>query len=153
MAAGVAAIFPAMRLTVTDVDPMMMDAARTRLAEVPNVTQVQKASVTALPFADASFDTVTSFLMLHHVVDWEGALAEVLRVLRPGGVFVGYDLTDTRLARLVHRADRSPHRLVSPRRLAGGLSEAGFDDVAVRPAFREHVMRFVAVAPGRGVTP
>jgi ubiquinone/menaquinone biosynthesis C-methylase UbiE len=51
--------------------------------------------------------------MLHHVIDWPAALDEVARVLRPGGVFVGYDLTNTMLARLIHQADRSPYRLLA----------------------------------------
>lgn len=155
MADGVAATFPEARLTVTDVDPAMVDAARRRLAGHPQVTRVESASVTALPFADSTFDAVTSFLMLHHVVDWEDALAEVVRVLKPGGTFVGYDLTDTMLSRLIHQADRSPHRLISPGRLASGLTRAGFDDVAVRVTLGNHVMRFAAsrtVRPAVGGT-
>jgi ubiquinone/menaquinone biosynthesis C-methylase UbiE len=148
MADGVAAAFPAARLTVTDVDPAMVNAARKRLARQSNVRRIEIASVSDLPFPSASFDAVTSFLMLHHVVDWQDALVQVLRVLKPGATLVGYDLTDTPLARLVHWADRSPHLLISPRGLASGLAEAGFEDVAVHPCFRKHVMRFIASAPG-----
>ena len=147
MAAGAAEAYPAARLTVTDVDPAMVDAARTRLAAHGNVT-VEMASVSALPHDDDSFDAVTSFLMLHHVVHWEEALAEILRVLRPGAMFLGYDLTDTAAARLVHKADRSPHRLISPPQLAARLSEVGFDKVTVEASARRHVMRFAASAPG-----
>ena len=93
MAAGVIDRFPHLRLTVTDIDPVMVAAARKRLATHREVT-VERADVTALPFADGSFDVVTSYLMLHHVVDWRPALTEALRVLRPGGRLVGYDLTD-----------------------------------------------------------
>jgi ubiquinone/menaquinone biosynthesis C-methylase UbiE len=39
-----------------------------------------------LPFADASFDLVTTFQTLEHVVDVEQCVDEMLRVLRPGGV-------------------------------------------------------------------
>ncbi|MEO1268063.1 MAG: class I SAM-dependent methyltransferase [Myxococcota bacterium] len=46
---------------------------------------VVQADVTALPFADASFDTVYSFKVLSHVRDLELALAECARVTRPGG--------------------------------------------------------------------
>lgn len=148
MASGVAAAYPTARLTVTDVDPAMVEAARTRLASHGNVTSVQTASVSALPFDDASFDGVTSFLMLHHVVDWEAAVVEVRRVLKPGAAFLGYDLTDTVTARLVHRADRSPHRLISPPGLAGRLSEVGFVKVTVQASVRGHLMRFAAAAPG-----
>jgi len=40
-----------------------------------------------LPFPDASFDAVTAFATLHHCYDAAPLVAEVARVLRPGGVF------------------------------------------------------------------
>jgi ubiquinone/menaquinone biosynthesis C-methylase UbiE len=40
-----------------------------------------------LPFEDATFDLVTAYSVLHHLADHRPALAEVARVLRPGGVF------------------------------------------------------------------
>ena len=67
----------------------------------------------ALKHGDASFDAGLSLLMLHHVIEWEQALAEIARVLRAGGQVIGYDLLDTRAARLLHRLDRSPLRLVT----------------------------------------
>jgi SAM-dependent methyltransferase len=49
-----------------------------------------RGSVVRLPFADAAFDLVTSFDVLYHraVIDEGAALAETLRVLRPGGRFL-----------------------------------------------------------------
>jgi ubiquinone/menaquinone biosynthesis C-methylase UbiE len=46
---------------------------------------VAQASATDLPFAGASFDVVYSFKVLPHVPDLGAALAEIRRVLRPGG--------------------------------------------------------------------
>ena len=45
----------------------------------------QKASVLALPFPDASFDFVWSAGVIHHTADFDKALSELTRVLRPGG--------------------------------------------------------------------
>ena len=143
MADGVAQLFPDVRLTVTDVDDNMVAAARRRLAQRGNVT-VQPADVTALPFGDASFNAVTSYLMLHHVIAWREALGEIGRVLRPGGVFLGYDLANTRAARLTHRLDGSPYLLLSPEGLRAGLSETGFENIQVRPSAAGHLMRFGA---------
>lgn len=49
---------------------------------------VQKASATALPFPDATFDVVYSFGVLHHIPAVDEAVSEIYRVLKPGGVFV-----------------------------------------------------------------
>ena len=147
MAAGFARNFPGARLTVTDVDAAMVNAAQARLGDLPQVS-VETADVTALPFPDDRFDAVTSYLMLHHVINWNDALAEVARVLKPGGVFIGYDLTNTRLARIVHKVDGSPHRIIAPAELADGLASAGFEEAAVRQSFRDHLMRFHATKPG-----
>lgn len=117
--------------------------ARGRLAAHPNVT-VEVADVTDLPYQAGTFEAVTSYLMLHHVIDWEPALAEAARVLQPGGSLLGYDLTDTRLARLVHQADRSPFRLIDPDELGDGLVAAGFDEVDVQVSLASHLMRFSA---------
>ena len=146
MADAVARAFPDVRLTVTDVDEGMVDSARRRLKGRRNVCVVP-ADVTDLPFADARFDAVTSYLMLHHVINWPGALAEAARVLRPGGLLVGYDLTDTPVARLIHRVDRSPHLMVAPTDLRTGLLQVDLTNVSVRTAARGHLMRFRAVKP------
>lgn len=146
MADGVARQFPNTRLTVTDVDAAMVDAARRRLATRPQVS-VEVADVTSLPFATGQFDAVTSYLMLHHVIDWVDALAEVWRVLKPGGAFIGYDLTDTRVARWIHQADGSPHRIIAPDELADGFAVAGFTEISIKPSIREHLMRFHAHKP------
>ena len=62
-----------------DLSPGMIRVARERGLDV------SLASVTALPFADASFDVVCSFKVLAHVPDLGGALREAARVTRPGG--------------------------------------------------------------------
>jgi SAM-dependent methyltransferase len=43
-----------------------------------------------MPFANERFDAVTCFNVLEHVYDYRGALVEICRVLRPGGVLYGY---------------------------------------------------------------
>ena len=48
---------------------------------------VMFASATVLPYADASFNTVISNCVIEHIPDNDAVLAEIFRVLRPGGVF------------------------------------------------------------------
>ena len=145
LAAATASRVPDARITVTDVDPAMVAAASRRLRGRANV-RVEQPDVTALPYDDSSVDYVASYLMLAHVVDWHQALAEVARVLRPGGRFVGYDLAKTRLARWIHRVDRSPHELITADELAQALTQAGLGTVTVQ-GWGRLVMRFVAVKP------
>lgn len=131
---------PELTVTATDVDPVMVSAAGDRLRTVPN-TSVRSADATALPFPDASFDSVVSCLMLHHVIDWEATLREAARVLRPGGVFVGYDIVRTPLATAIHRIDRSPFRLFTPKEFTAQCAEAGLNP-DTRTALLDHVLRF-----------
>ncbi len=63
-----------------DLSPGMLEKARERGLDVT------EGSVTALPFADASFDVACSFKVLAHVPQIGKALAEMARVTRPGGV-------------------------------------------------------------------
>ena len=144
MAAALLDRYPTIRLTATDVDPAMRDAAAQRLAPYGDRVEVREADATSLPFADGSFDAVVSFIMLHHVIDWEQALAEIARVLRPGGVLVGYDLVESPLSRATHHLDRSPHRMASVAALRARLGELPFAASAVTPVLGGLVTRFHA---------
>jgi 2-polyprenyl-6-hydroxyphenyl methylase/3-demethylubiquinone-9 3-methyltransferase len=57
--------------------------------------------VTALPLADGSADVVVAGEILEHVTDLPGAVAELCRVLRPGGLLVLDTVNGTRLSRFV----------------------------------------------------
>src|SRR5262249_42088159 len=85
MAEQVLGSFPGVTMTVTDFDQQMVGAASARLARFGDRVTARQADATALPFGDGSFDGVLSWIMLHHAVGWEKAVAEAIRVLRPGG--------------------------------------------------------------------
>jgi ubiquinone/menaquinone biosynthesis C-methylase UbiE len=133
---------PEIAWTAIDIDPQMTQAAATRLRGFARAS-VRTADATAMPFPDGSFDSVVSCLMLHHIIDWERAVAEVARVLRPGGIFVGYDLTRTPLATLFHRLDGSPHRLIAPNDFRTECARQGLI-TSVQSRLLGHVMRFSA---------
>ena len=133
---------PELALTAMDIDPHMTQAAATRLLGFANAS-AKTADATAMPFPDNSFGSVVSCLMLHHIVDWERALSEVARVLRPGGTFLGYDLVRTPLAGVFHRLDGSPHRLIVPRDFGAECARNGLT-ISLQSRLLGHVMRFVA---------
>ena len=120
------------QLTVTDFDPVMVAAAQDRLQRFGDRAQARVADAAALPFGDDEFDTVVSFIMLHHVVDWEQALREAVRVLRPGGTLVGYDLLGTAPARILHRLEGAPHRFIDRGQLRPHLAGLPLREVTVR---------------------
>ena len=68
-------------VTSMDVSSTAVEILRKRLSGT-----VTEASVTDLPFGDGSFDGAVLGEVLEHVEDDRGALAELARVLRPGGV-------------------------------------------------------------------
>lgn len=141
MAESIIGDYPGCRITVTDFDPAMVADAQRRLGSFAQVS-VRVADATRLPSEDGSYDAVLSFLMLHHVVDWEAAVDEAGRVLRPGGTFSGYDLTYTKVSSAFHRLDRSPHRLIARGELERAASRAGFEVTTIRYVFLGHIMSF-----------
>jgi ubiquinone/menaquinone biosynthesis C-methylase UbiE len=145
MAERIADAFPDVRLTVTDFDPAMVAAAEDRLERFGDRVRTVQSDATALEFGDGSFDSVLSFIMLHHVIEWEQALAEAVRVLKPGGHLIGYDLVASRPARWLHQVQREHHRLIDPgefRRVVG--EELSIEDVGMRPALGGLAIRFRA---------
>lgn len=79
--------FGASHITAVDLDDEMLSYTAKRYAEV-DWLNVMQADATRLPFADGQFDLVCDFAVFHHVPDWQAAVAEVFRVLKPGGSFV-----------------------------------------------------------------
>lgn len=133
------------RLVACDLDPEMVATARRRLAAVPGTARAEVADATALPFADASVDAVVSCLMLHHVGDWERAIGEVGRVLRPSGRFLGYDLVDGWTNRLIHRVDGIRDlRAITETSLLDALDAAGFAMPSLRRDPLRLTLRWVA---------
>ena len=112
-------------LTAIEIDADLAGKLRERLAG--SDVRVEHGDATAMPFDDGSFDAAVCFTMLHHVPSPElqdRLLAEVRRVLRPGGVFAGSDSRSSLVFRLAHLADTMV--LVDPDTFAARLERAGF---------------------------
>jgi SAM-dependent methyltransferase len=114
-----------------DVDRVALDAA-TQLGIEPVLANVEEP----LPFADASFDAVIAGEVLEHVRFPDAVVAEIARILRPGGVLVGsvpnvYNLRSRLSFLRGGPPDPDPTHLhmYSPSAVAALL--AGFDDVEI----------------------
>ncbi|MFF4988056.1 class I SAM-dependent methyltransferase [Streptosporangium saharense] len=89
-------------VTGVDVSAGMLALARRRLGDGVALHAVDLRD--RLPFADGAFDDVVASLVLHYLEDWGPTLAELRRVLRPGGrliasvdhPFVAYTIQDPR---------------------------------------------------------
>jgi ubiquinone/menaquinone biosynthesis C-methylase UbiE len=100
---------PDAQLTGVDLSPRMLDRARTRAETLTRPVDLQLGDAQHLTFPDASFDTVVATLTVCSIPDDQAAVAEMARVLRPGG----------RLALLDHVAStsspvRAVQRLLDP---------------------------------------
>lgn len=92
-----AALAPSLHLTGVDIDAEMVARAQGKAERrLPRTDRHQPrfvvADATALPFADESVDLVVSSYAVHHLPDRHAARAEVMRVLRPGGRALIWDI-------------------------------------------------------------
>jgi ubiquinone/menaquinone biosynthesis C-methylase UbiE len=78
-------IFGAARVDAFDLDAKMVSLARRQQINRPMNSWV--GNVRFIPTRSSRYDAVFNFGVIHHVVDWRDALAEVYRVLKPGGRF------------------------------------------------------------------
>jgi ubiquinone/menaquinone biosynthesis C-methylase UbiE len=149
------------QLDITDPNPAMLDRARRRLADLPRVATSAEAPAEALPFPDASFDTVVGTVMLCTVPDQAAALLEVRRVLKPGGQLLFAEHVrsgDAGLARWQDRLER-PWGVIADgchpnRDTRAALQDAGFEVEVTEEGMLPMVPRLVKpYIMGRAVNP
>lgn len=164
---------PACRLTGIDLSAPMLDLAvsKTRAAGLESRCSYQLGDATNLAFADRTFDGVVTAFCLRNVVDHAKALAEMRRVLRPGGTLAILELTKPSggPAALAHRvytrrvvpllgallSRGSAYRYLAasidnfppPLAVTDALTRAGFVDAVYRPLTGGFVTLFTAAAP------
>ena len=97
LGAGTGAMFPyfaeaiadnsSISLTAIEPDPHMLRRAVERAAELGIDIEMKRTGAEALPFDDNSFDVVVASLVFCTIPDFDTAISEVARVLKPGGEF------------------------------------------------------------------
>ncbi len=116
-----------------DVSLGMLELAREKGLDV------EQASSDSLPFEDGSFDLVTTFAVLHHLIDpalVRASLIEMARVVRPGGAIIVWDHNPLnpywRFLMAKSPQDQGDERLVPARLILDTLRHAGVRDVSLR---------------------
>jgi ubiquinone/menaquinone biosynthesis C-methylase UbiE len=111
-----------------DLDPEMVALARRRLSRFgPDRVKVWVGDATAIDAGDGEFDAVVDFGILHHVPRWQAAVAEIARVLRPGGRFFFEEVSRRALDRRTYRAlfAHPAENRFSPEEFVGELERLG----------------------------
>jgi len=142
------------RLTGIDLTPAMLTLARDRARDLGLAAALLVADAQALPFAAASFDSVVCTLGLNAIPDDRAAVAEMSRVLRPGGrlVLIGHVASPSRPVRAIQRV---VERWLLPvagdhltRRPLPLLRAAGFVLDREQRSRMGVIQRLVAIKPG-----
>ncbi|MCC7416135.1 MAG: metalloregulator ArsR/SmtB family transcription factor [Acidobacteria bacterium] len=117
------------RVIGVDASAAMLQAARRRLRGVANI-ELRRGDLEALPIDDARLDAASLMLVLHHLPEPERALAEVARVLRPGGRLLLVDM-------LPHDRERYRRQMghvwlgFPDDHIRRALSDVGFEEIRI----------------------
>lgn len=89
---------PTARVAGLDGDPQILEIARLKARRMRLDIEFSEAMSDAMPYPNESFDLVLTTLMLHHLSreGKQGTVAEMYRVLRPGGALLGLDFAEPR---------------------------------------------------------
>ena len=146
--AGYGAATPHLRTRVSRVTSLEYDhnsALKLKSQSGNGVASAIRGDATQLPFAAQSFSSALAVLVLHHLKTPQlqnQMFAEVFRVLRPGGVFVAFEVIDSWFHRAGHI--RSTFTPVAPASAFPRLTSAGFSKISLdlrRGAFRVTAFR------------
>lgn len=145
--------FGAAEVHACDIDPDMIQRARRRLVHYPEGrVLLGVGDATKLPQPDGSFDAVFDFGIIHHVPDWRAAVAEIRRVLRPGGLFFFEEVTRQALDRWFSRSflEHPREDRFSAEELLAELEEQG---IVVGDNFVERFLGDLVIGVGRRHSP
>lgn len=129
-----------------DINPRNVERAR---AYAPHA-RVDLGDAETLPYPDNTFGTVVCTEVIEHLVHPEKALAEILRVLRPGGVLIGSTprhslLWRFRFLSFSHKGDEPFHNEFTNKQLTALLNN--FDVRTIKTTFVRAMFFFVAMKP------
>jgi SAM-dependent methyltransferase len=139
-----------------DVSPVMIEGARRRLADLPNITFHTGNGSDLAPLADCSADLVFSYIVFQHIPSREaiaGYVRDAARVLKDGGAFKFQVNGDQSPAYAGHQRDTWLGEVFSEAEVSAMLADAGFSQVAAEGAGTQYYIVTAvkgALPPERG---
>ena len=138
-------VFHAATVDAFDLDPRMIKRAARRLKNHGNRVRLWVGDAAKIDAESDSYDAVFDFGIIHHIPDWRKGLAEVHRVLKPGGRFYAEEILKDFILHPVWRRlldhplqDRFDHQ-----QFISALNETGLTVIAEKP-FQRSVGWYVA---------
>lgn len=122
------------RMDAFDLDPDMVELAQQRLICELHRVRLWVGDAEQIDAPDNHYDAVFDFGIIHHCPDWQKAVAEVHRVLKPGGRFFAEEVLDRFILNPLVRAVLDhplEHRFGAPA-FANALTAQGFNVIATR---------------------
>lgn len=128
-------LFRADAVDAFDLDPRMIAKATKRLKRRDGKVRLRVGNASHIEAEDAAYDAVFDFGIIHHIPDWAGALAEVWRVLKPGGRFYAEEVLRAYILHPLWRRllDHPLENRFDYAQFRDGLTRAGFELVASAP--------------------
>lgn len=124
--------FGADRVDAFDLDSRMMERARRRLANRGDRVGLWVGDATTIAARDESYDAVFDFGIIHHIPDWRSALADVRRILKPGGRFYAEEVLAPAIRHSRYFLEHPQHDRFNVEDFLAALSEAGLEPLASR---------------------
>lgn len=132
-----------------DLDPRMVALAQARLAKRQERTRMWVGDAAQIASPNAVYDAVFDFGLIHHVPRWREAVAEVARVLKPGGRLYGEEVLKSLV---VHPVVRRLFKHPTEDRFDGSNLRSALEDAGLAlHRWKETcncVAWFVAIKPG-----
>lgn len=122
------------RVDAFDLDPHMVELARQRLRSELHRVRLWVGDAEQIDAPDNHYDAVFDFGIIHHCPDWQKAIAEVQRVLKPDGRFFAEEVLDRFILNPLVRTvlDHPLKNRFGAAAFANGLTAHGFNVVATR---------------------
>lgn len=131
---------------VTSLEYDRRSSLKLKLQNSNGTAAAVRGDASQLPFASQTFSAALAILVLHHLKSsqlQDQMFAETFRVLRPGGVFLAFEIPDSWLHRVGHM--RSTFMPVAPSSVFPRLGAAGFSKIALD--VRTGAFRVTAIRP------